>query len=374
MNGARLPTPTKSFLRVLLVCDPRCDRRSLQRELNQEYEGLAALEVASRHQLSDLVEQGEFDLVIADCPLGRDDEAAVLSAVRQGTPPLPLILFTSADGPEDAVAAMRSGLQNYLAVQGVIDDLTARRRGEATLHRAAAELAHIDRLGALAEMATGIAHEVNQPLSAIANFAMAGIKAIENGDADSAQLLDLLQQISQQSQRAGAMVRRLRGFARRREPQRSWESLNELLQEGIELVACEARRRHITLNFQPHGAETEVFVDRVQIQQVVVNLLRNAFEAMQNAPMAERKVDVCWRLLGDHQIEVSVRDRGAGLPPGDPADFFKPFFTTKSEGLGVGLPMCSTIIRQHGGEIWALPAEPGAEFRFRLPQAQENAQ
>jgi PAS domain S-box-containing protein len=250
---------------------------------------------------------------------------------------------------------------------GSLMDVSLRRRAEEVAHMQQSELAHISRLRTMGEIATGVAHELNQPLTAIANYAESCKQAITAKAAgNEAKLLKWIDQIGHNTQRAGEMLRRLRRFARKSEPRRADADVNDLVQEVIDLLAAETRPRRIRVRWQPIEALSAT-VDRVQVQQVLVNLLRNAFDAVApNAP-DDRQVVVAARVAG-RNIEFLVQDCGPGLDAEARDRAFEAFFTTKPNGVGVGLAISRSIVEDHGGRMWVdEPNGRGAVFRFTLP-------
>jgi two-component system sensor kinase FixL len=260
-----------------------------------------------------------------------------------------------------------------VGIQGIIRDVTGRRRAEDTMRRMQDQLAHVSRLSTMGEMVAGIAHELNQPLYSILNFSKACRNVLSAGKRpDLEQLRDWTEEIASAAARAGAIVTQLRGFARRSESVRLVVSLNEIVEESVQLVASEAQRHRVAVRLEMAGQPAVVKADRIQIQQVMVNLLRNAYEAMEDGGAARRQATIRTELAGD-AVEVSVADTGPGLPADPALEIFDAFVTTKPEGLGMGLAISTTIVESHGGRIWAgANPEGGATFRFTLPLANEE--
>jgi two-component system, LuxR family, sensor kinase FixL len=250
---------------------------------------------------------------------------------------------------------------------GIMHDLTEERRSEGRTQALQAELAHISRLSALGEMGTALAHELNQPLAAIGNYITGSRRLLANAPSPIATRVDsALERAAEQVLRAGHIIRRLRDFVSRRVSERSVESLARLVEEASALGLVGARERGVTLTFKLDALHDAVVVDPIQIEQVLVNLLRNGLDAMANAP--RRKLSVSSRLVAPALVEVAVADTGPGLAPDTRARLFEPFFTTKSAGLGVGLSISRGIVEAHGGVMSAENNEDGgATFRFTLP-------
>ena len=256
---------------------------------------------------------------------------------------------------------------------GFVRDLTERQQTEARLQELQSELVHVSRLTAMGEMASALAHELNQPLSAIANYLRGSRRLLEKGDpADLPRLAEALDRAGDQAIRAGDVIRRLRDFIGRGETERRIESISKLIEEAsaLALVGVKELGVRVTMQFDPRA--DLVLADRVQIQQVVINLLRNAVDAMRGADVAELKVRAAAQ--GDGFTVVSVSDTGSGMTDEVKARLFEPFMTTKKDGMGVGLSICRTIVEAHGGSIWATNNPGGgATFAFTLPLAEVPA-
>lgn len=259
----------------------------------------------------------------------------------------------------------RQGLPEYFVATSV--DITARKQAEQDARQREAELAHVLRVTTLGEMASGLAHEINQPLSAIVSFAKGCVNRLQGGDGGSPELLDTLDQIAAQSLRAGEIIRRLRRFVSKAPPRREAADINGMVRDVAQLVEAEARQDGIVLQLDLAEPLPPVEVDGIQIEQVLVNLVRNGLEAMQQEGESRRQLTIRTGLTDDG-VEVAVSDTGRGLPAANGHSVFDPFFTTKPNGLGMGLSISRTIIAAHGGELCAIPAMGrGAIFRFCLP-------
>ena len=250
---------------------------------------------------------------------------------------------------------------------GFLEDITQRRRQEEQLHHMQVQLAHASRLATLGEMVAGLAHEVSQPLFSILNYATACANLLSQGRADTELLGQWNREIAGEATRAGEILRRLRTFARRAEPERSLGDVHEVVEEAIALVAAEARTRRIRIEKRLAGQRLQSRFDRVEIQQVLVNLLRNAFEALEGATAPGRRVVIETAIQGPW-AQVTVADNGPGVPASLVSQIFEPFFTTKPDGMGMGLAISRTLIEAHGGTLSYSPAEGGgAKFHFCLP-------
>jgi two-component system sensor kinase FixL len=265
---------------------------------------------------------------------------------------------------ELAVGEMVSGEQRFFT--GFVRDITERQETQGRLHQLQGELAHVTRLTALGEMASALAHELNQPLSATANYVKGCVRLIDQGGlAEPAKIRAALEAAGEQTLRAGQIIRRLREFVSKGEAERRVENLPKMLEEAGALAMIGAKERGVKLRFRVDDGVDEVLADKVPIQQVVLNLIRNAIDAMETT--VERNLVVGARNAEDGMVEVFVSDSGPGINPEVAERLFEPFLTTKKSGMGVGLSISRTIVEAHGGRIWA-EANPagGAVFRFTL--------
>ncbi len=246
-------------------------------------------------------------------------------------------------------------------------DITDRKRDESQLQQRLADLAHALRLSTLGELTGALAQEVNQPLAAIANFAGGGRRRLASGDMERDSIVMVFEQISEQSLRAGDIIRRMRNFAQKRGPQRATHDINDLVREVVRLVESEARLAGIRLWIDLDDTAPTVDVDGIQIEQVILNLVRNAFDAMSETPADERDLHLRTCLVDPGCIEVSVGDRGCGIDPHAADRLFEPFVTTKPHGMGLGLSISRSIVEAHGGRIWSTPhPERGTTFHFTV--------
>ncbi|MBZ8140894.1 sensor histidine kinase [Rubrivivax gelatinosus] len=240
----------------------------------------------------------------------------------------------------------------------------------ARLHREQRD--QFSRLGILGEMASNIAHELNQPLAAITNYAEGMTRYIDAGRSDTAFLRDGARGIAGQAERAAVIIRRIRGFVRRREARREPLDLDTLVRESLPMFAGSAAQRGVPLLLRLAGALPPVLADRIEIEQVLLNLLQNALDAMADGAQRERGIVVATGVHGD-SVELAVRDHGCGLAPEVQAHLFDTFFTTKPQGLGLGLSICRTIVESHGGRLWATnEPDGGLTMRFSLPATTED--
>ncbi len=271
---------------------------------------------------------------------------------------------------ELSVGEMESGRSQFFT--GFIRDLTETQETETRLQELQAELVHMSRLTAMGEMASAFAHELNQPLSAIANYMKGSRRLLENkADHQSTTIRQALDKAAEQALRAGEIIRHLRDFVTRGESARQVENLQKVVEEASALALVGAKDKGILVKFRFDRSREMVLVDRIQVQQVVLNLIRNAIEAMSNS--LRRELLVSSAPVGDDLVEVSVADTGPGIAPEISSRLFQPFTTTKPHGMGVGLSISRSIIENHGGHMLAEPNPGGGTvFRFTLRAAAQQ--
>ena len=255
-------------------------------------------------------------------------------------------------------------------MRGVVLDITDRRRSEGEVQELRRQLSHAGRLSVMGQLAAGLAHELNQPLGAILRNAEAAELFLNHEPPALGELRDILSDIRKDDERAGAVIESLRSLLKRREVERRQLCLGALVEEVATLARADASVRRIAIATEVPGQLPPVYGDRVQLQQVLLNLLVNAMDALKDAPPDGRHIVVQARQQATGLIEVAVSDQGLGIPSDRLAHVFDPFFTTKPQGMGMGLSISRTIVEAHGGRIWAQNnAEGGAIFRFTLPVA-----
>ncbi|MHA6718045.1 PAS domain-containing sensor histidine kinase [Sphingomonas sp. RS6] len=256
---------------------------------------------------------------------------------------------------------------------GFLRDLTAEQRAEVQLKELQSELLHVSRVSAMGTMASTLAHELNQPLTAVANYVQAG-RALVGRDDDPAtrtMVSEMLESAGKEVLRAGHIVRRLREFVSRGEVDKSIENLPQLIDEAGRLALIGARERGVSAQYRIDPAAGAVLCDRVQIQQVLVNLIRNAVEAVAESP--RRQLTIGTDVAANHMIRIYVADSGPGVDPAIQSRLFQAFASTKEHGMGLGLSICRTIVEAHGGRIWVERAPGGgAMFCFTLLSAQQD--
>lgn len=402
-------------LQILIVDDDEVDRLMLRQALARSELEVQVEEVESLAGARSSLREKQFSCLILDYHLRDGRAMQLLQEARSGALDLPpVIILTGSCNDRIAVDLMKAGAADYLpkdeltpsriaqsvrnalrvresqkALAFAYEDLeqrvvartaelatanleleqeiSNRLKAEGLARQHLGQLAHVARLSTLGEMAASLAHELNQPLGAIANYANGCLRRIESGTTDTRALLQPLTQIAAQAERAGKIIHRLRSFVSRQEPEMVIADLNRLLREVASLERPDARHQEVEIQLDLEEALPPVQADPIQVQQVALNLMRNGIEAVQTIEPSRRKVLLRTRIRADHQVEAMISDSGPPCDPGILDQIFDPFFTTKQKGMGMGLTISRSIIEAHGGELWAVPnPEGGLAFHFTL--------
>ncbi len=254
------------------------------------------------------------------------------------------------------------------AVIAVGADVTEQRLAEEEAQSLRDRLAHVARIGTMGEMATGFAHELNQPLAAINNYAQGVLRRMQTDKKKFPEIVQALESLSAQAERAGEIIRRIRWFVRKNALSKQLIDLNRAILDALAFLRSEAQEADVMLDLNLDDSLPEIEADSVQIQQVVINIVKNAIEAIRTVHGGPRRIDIETARIGSNTVKVTVSDTGPGLPPEIAADLFEPFVTTKEDGMGIGLSICRSTVQAHGGELTASPRPGGGTiFRFTLP-------
>jgi len=249
-------------------------------------------------------------------------------------------------------------------------DITDRKRTDETNRQQQEKLLLTSRLLTVGEMASTLAHEINQPLAAIASYNQGCVRRLRSGAWDAEEIATTLEKACAQAERAGQVIQRVREFLRNREPTRTAHNVNDVMSGVAKLVELEAEQAQVELKLKLHADLRPVLMDRIMVEQVVLNLVKNAIESMKNTDQISRSLTMTTLPSTDDVVEVSVTDQGHGITAESEAELFTPFFTTKPEGMGIGLNICRSIVELHEGRLWfSRNVGAGSTFRFTLPVA-----
>jgi C4-dicarboxylate-specific signal transduction histidine kinase len=252
---------------------------------------------------------------------------------------------------------------------GVAIDVTAQVKANLELRLQRVEMARMSRVSSMGELTASLAHELNQPLTAIASNAAAGRRMLAQGPPDATMFEELLADVSADARRAGDIIHGIHHFVRKSEGTRRPVSLNETVREVLRLLHSDLLGRGTTVETELEPTLPTVVADSVHLQQVLLNLLMNSLEAMQSTPAEKRRVIICTKRDADGFVSISVRDHGGGLPKDNLEKVFAHFYSTKPNGMGMGLTIVRSIVEAHGGKLSAENTAEGARFCFRLPAA-----
>jgi two-component system, LuxR family, sensor kinase FixL len=292
------------------------------------------------------------------------------------------LVHTRRDGTRRTVAS-RWSLQRDLhgrpaAILETNNDITERRDAEDKLDKAQAELAHVSRVATLGELTASIGHEISQPVAAIVAHGEAALRWLGREVPDLAEARSSIEQMIRDGQRAGEVVGRLRALSRKADPVHVPIDIADVIDDAVLLMQRELQTHRVALSVALHGPLPSLRGDRVQLQQVIINLLMNGIQAMDGVTARSRRlaIDVARSIDGEDDkdsIVVTVEDTGPGIAAADLNRLFDAFFTTKADGMGMGLSICRTIVQAHGGRIWATSrGSAGASFHFSLPVSEQR--
>lgn len=402
--------------RVLVVEDHPPDRELI--EVLLATAPSASFELEHAGLLADAmkrIRRGGIDVVLLDLSLPDSEGIDACIAIHEQNSAVPIVVLTGLDDEDLAVEAVKHGAQDYL-VKGSIDsqvlcrslryamerqrvetalerardelelrveqrtaelseanrqlqrEIAERERAEALAKKRQEELAHVARLNTLGEMASNLAHELNQPLTAIVAYAGSCLRRLRCDHWDEAELIDELEKAAEQAKRGGEIIKRLRRLVSRRESERVATSINDSIRDIAAFLEWGSQTGGVCMRLVLDDSLPAIPVDRVQIEQVLLNLMRNGLEAMQDIDRPELTVKSAWADEQHRNIEVQVIDRGRGCDPESLSRLFEPFFTTKPDGLGLGVSISRSIIAWHSGSLSVRANEgQGLTFYFTLP-------
>lgn len=259
-----------------------------------------------------------------------------------------------------------------VALLGITRDITGRKRAEEEARRHNTELAHVSRLTVMCEMASTLAHELNQPLSAISNYTRGCMRRLRSSSSSREEILAAMELVCVQAERAGDIIRSIRAFVKKGESSRMPSQINAIVRDAVRFADPEARQHGVGIRLRLAEQLPPVLADAIQIEQVILNIVRNAIEAMDSMKFGKQEIVIETALGECDSLEVRVTDTGPGMSSVQFEEVFDPFFTTKPTGMGMGLTISRSIIEAHGGRLWATPnSGRGLTFRFKLPMISE---
>ncbi len=312
----------------------------------------------------------EVPVEIGLSPLTTEDGNFTLATVRDVTRrrAIEKQLRQATEVLEKRVIERTADLQT--ANEKLQQEIAERKKMEERAQQQQAEITHVSRLSLLGEMSSGLAHELNQPLAAISNYSQGCIRRIQSGAGETESLVQAMKRITSEAKRASEIIARLRKFVRKEKLQKTCIDLNAVVLEVLDLVGFELRNHNVMANSTLADDLPDVYIDIIQIQQVLVNLIWNAIEAMDENSDCDRVLTICTQSLDIDAVEITISDNGYGIDKAIADQLFNPFFTTKEHGVGIGLSISRTIIEDHGGEITAESnVDRGTMFKFSLPVA-----
>lgn len=361
-------------LRQIIASEPECVKLQTLDGILLEVNP-AGLRLMEASEPGEIIGTSVYNII---APEFRDEYRALSTRVFAGESGVMEFQIISLKGRrrwmETHVVPLRDGRNRVIALLGITRDITARKHAEEEVRLHYRELAHASRVNTMGEMASGLAHELNQPLAAIANYSRGCLRRIRSGAGTVDDLTRAIEQVCNQADRAADIIRSLRRFVNKEESPRQPQELQAIVSEAMLIAGPEAHTHQVDVRLKLMPDMPPVLGHAIQIEQVVLNLIRNAVEAMDEMPPLQRCLELRTFMEAGVAV-VEVRDSGPGLPRETLTRIFDPFFTTKTSGMGMGLPICRSIVEAHGGTLTAFPNPKGCGLtvRFTLHLAMEEA-
>lgn len=366
-------------LRILIVEGRECDADLCFRILGHRWPAARLTRVDTLRSALEYLSAQLPDAILLDLQLPDSTGLQTLSGVLELGSTVPVVVLTELNDEALGLQAIRMGAQDHLPKMSLTGDILERclryaierMRLICSIRQRDAELAHLSRLIILGEMASGLVHEVKQPLTAINNYAEATIHRLRiDGEAAIQRVTENLSAISQQASHAGDILRHMKSFVESSIPNAEAASLNQIICDCLALLNQEVRQGEVDVALQLDPQLPPVWVDQIQIKQVVLNLIRNAIEAVSAPRSMQREIQLRTFVWRGREAVFVVSDTGPGIDPESAVRIFEPYYSTKEGGMGLGLSICSSIVETYGGRIYASrKPNGGAEFRIALPLA-----
>lgn len=369
-------------LHVLIVEDSIDDMDLLLYELKKGGFELQAERVDTADAMRLALSKKQWDIVLSDFQMPQFSGLEALQILKSSHEDIPFIFVSGAIGEDTAVAAMKSGASDYVmkgrlkrlipVIQRSLQEANAqreRKKSEETLRRYQLELAHRDRVSLMGEMASTLAHELNQPLTAITIYTQLCIDKLQSNSFLLDELIPLLTKIANLAKHQGDIIHHIKNFVRKGDLSSEVIDMKDVVRETLNFIHClTTEQPYIRIDLSMDEDLPPIIMDKIQIQQVILNLVRNSIEAMQEIKIKEPKVVIHTSVVDQKFIQVTVSDNGPGFAEDKLPQLFDPYFTTKPTGTGMGLAICRSFIEAHGGNLTAqLNPMGGAQFRFILP-------
>ena len=373
-------------LRILYLENDLADAELVQETLEADGIACELTRVEAEGEFRAALRRGGFDLILADYTLPAFDGLSALRIVRQQLADVPFIFVSGTLGEEVAIDALKMGATDYVfktrlsrlvpAIHRAMREAGERvelRQQRDRLRQLEAELAHMDRVGIGGELAASIAHEVNQPLSGIVSSGSACLRWLAADPPNLEEARESVRRIVAAGRHAGEVIARIRALTTRSTAPAEKLDLNETIRQVLVLIGDEAKRNNVTIRTLFADGLSAVTGDRVQFQQVVLNLVINGIEAMTSVSDRARELVITTENIDPDQVQVTVEDSGMGIDPNAIAKIFEPFYTTKSTGMGMGLSITRSIVQRHGGGLSVTAKrDRGAIFYFTVPKYDEE--
>jgi C4-dicarboxylate-specific signal transduction histidine kinase len=374
-------------LRILLLEDSENDADLIKECLRADRFIFELIRAETRAEFLAALETQKIDLILSDHKLPSFDGFSALKLAQSMCPDLPFIFVSGTLGEDLAVEALKIGATDYVLKTRLsrlgpsagralreAEERAERKKAEEALRKMHADLAHATRVAILGELTATIAHEVNQPLAAVVSSGNACLRWLASEPPNIENAKQSVDRIIRDAHRASEVIGRVRSLAKKTPPEKQWLNINDAVRETLSLTRMEAAEHGASLRSQLSDDVPPVWADRIEVQQVILNLIINGIEAISAEGNERRDVLVTTKKDKPDDILLTVCDTGTGLDPAKLEHIFDAFYSTKREGMGLGLAVSRSIIEAHGGRLWASQNEPhGAIFQFTLPIARKEA-